>query len=52
MGRLVVLWVIMGMVITSLFLCLREESLIPEDPAERVGPGMGLYSRMIEIIWA
>jgi len=40
MVRLVLLCVIMGMVTTSPFLCFAEESLIPKDPAERVGPGI------------
>jgi hypothetical protein len=40
MVRLVLLWIIVGMVITSPLLCFGEESLIPEDPADRVGPGI------------
>ena len=40
MVRLVLLWIIVGMVISSPFLCFAEESLIPEDPADRVGPGI------------
>ena len=40
MVRLVLLWIIMGVVIASPFLCFAEESLIPVDPAGWVDPGI------------